>query len=174
MPWLLAPPGYQQPSYWLSVTYMRKDLNYLCHIQPAMSHASEGQRNRLLTFVYAEIILPSFEFRSREIIHQHASATGDYIQSAYIGKNFFIENFKSLPKPNLVDFLYILDTSKTSWFRSFSMKITRGVCGRCRHCGPVHLVVCIPRLRNRKVLLLYMHNLTTVSYGSFAEVFLSV
>ena len=54
------------------------------------------------------------------------------------------------------------------------MKITRGVCDQCRHCGPVHLVVCIPRLRNHKVLLLNMHNLTTVSYESFAEVFLSV
>ena len=88
-------------------------------LQPAMSHASEGQRNRLLTFVNAEIILPGFEFRSRKIIHQHASATGDYIQRAYIGKNFFIENFKELPKPNLMNFLYILGTSKTSWFREF-------------------------------------------------------
>ena len=78
-----------------------------------MSHASEGPRNRLLTtFVNAEIILASFEFSSRGIIHQQASAMGDYIQSAYIGKNVFIENFKELPKPNLMDFLYILIQAK--------------------------------------------------------------
>ena len=173
MPWLLASPGYQQPSYWLSVSYMKEDLNYPCHIQPAMSHASEGPRNRLLTFVNAEIILPSFEFSSRGIIHQHVSAMGDYIRSAYIRKNVFIENFKELPKPNLMDFLYILDTSKTSWFGSFNMQTTSDVWGRCRHCGPVHLVVCIPRLRSHKILLL-LHHLTTVSYGSFADVFLSI
>ena len=37
MPWLLASPGHQQQWYWLcklsrSLSYMRKDFNYLCHI----------------------------------------------------------------------------------------------------------------------------------------------
>ena len=39
MPWLLTSPGYQQPWYWLPVcricrswSYLRKDINYLCHI----------------------------------------------------------------------------------------------------------------------------------------------
>ena len=35
MPWLLVPPGHQQPWYWLceigrSLSYMGKDFNYLC------------------------------------------------------------------------------------------------------------------------------------------------
>ena len=37
MPWLLASPGHRQPWYWLfrigrSMSYLRKDFNYLCHI----------------------------------------------------------------------------------------------------------------------------------------------
>ena len=37
MPWLLSSPGHQQPWYWLcgigrSLSYLRKDFNYLCHI----------------------------------------------------------------------------------------------------------------------------------------------
>ena len=38
MPWLLASPGHQQPWYWLckiskSRSYMRKDFNYLWHVE---------------------------------------------------------------------------------------------------------------------------------------------
>ena len=37
MPWLLTSPGHQQPWYWLcrickSLSYLRKDFKYLCHI----------------------------------------------------------------------------------------------------------------------------------------------
>ena len=37
MPWLLTSPGHQHPCYWLcrickSYSYVRKDSNYLCHI----------------------------------------------------------------------------------------------------------------------------------------------
>ena len=37
MPWLLASPGHQHPWCWLcklgkSLSYMRKDFNYLCHV----------------------------------------------------------------------------------------------------------------------------------------------
>ena len=38
MPWLLTPPGHQQPWYWLcrickSWSYSRKDFKYLCHME---------------------------------------------------------------------------------------------------------------------------------------------
>ena len=37
MPWLLTSPGHQHPCYWIyrigkSYSYLRKDSNYLCHI----------------------------------------------------------------------------------------------------------------------------------------------
>ena len=37
MPWLLSSQGHQQPWYWLckigvSLSYLRKDFNYLCHV----------------------------------------------------------------------------------------------------------------------------------------------
>ena len=37
MPWLLSSPGHQQPCYWLcrigrSLSFWRKDFNYLCHV----------------------------------------------------------------------------------------------------------------------------------------------
>ena len=37
MPWLLTSPGHQQPWYWLyricrSLSYLREDFKYLCHI----------------------------------------------------------------------------------------------------------------------------------------------
>ena len=37
MPWLLASPGHQHPWYWpcrigRSLSYLRKDFNYLCHV----------------------------------------------------------------------------------------------------------------------------------------------
>ena len=40
MSWLLASPGHQQPWYWLcrmgrSLSYLRKDINHLCHINVA-------------------------------------------------------------------------------------------------------------------------------------------
>ena len=43
MPWLLTSPGYQQPWYWLyricrSFSYLRKDFEYLCHINAEEWH----------------------------------------------------------------------------------------------------------------------------------------
>ena len=43
MPWLLTLPGYQQPWYWLCrigrfLSYLRKDFNYLCHINVEKWH----------------------------------------------------------------------------------------------------------------------------------------
>ena len=43
LPWLLASPGHQQPWYWLCrigrpLSYMRKYLNYLCHINAREWH----------------------------------------------------------------------------------------------------------------------------------------
>ena len=43
MPWLLTSPGHQQPWYWLyricrSWSYLRKDFNYLCHINVEQWH----------------------------------------------------------------------------------------------------------------------------------------
>ena len=43
MPCLLASPGHQQPWYWLrrigrSLSYLRKDFNYLCHINVVEWH----------------------------------------------------------------------------------------------------------------------------------------
>ena len=43
MPWLLVLTGHQQPWYWLfeigrSLSYMRKDFNYLCHVNVEQWH----------------------------------------------------------------------------------------------------------------------------------------
>ena len=43
MPWLLVSTGHQQPWYWLfeigrSLSYMRKDFNYLCHVNVEQWH----------------------------------------------------------------------------------------------------------------------------------------
>ena len=43
MSWLFASPGHQQPWYWLSrigrsLSYLRKDFNYLCHINGEELH----------------------------------------------------------------------------------------------------------------------------------------
>ena len=43
IPWLLPSPGHQQPWYWLcklgrSLSYMRKDFNYICHINEEEWH----------------------------------------------------------------------------------------------------------------------------------------
>ena len=43
MPWLLSSPEHQQPWYWLcrigrSLSYLRKDFNYLCHINVEKWH----------------------------------------------------------------------------------------------------------------------------------------
>ena len=43
MPWLLTSPAHQQPWYWLCrigrfLSYLRKDFNYLCHINVEKWH----------------------------------------------------------------------------------------------------------------------------------------
>ena len=43
MPWLLASPGHQQPWYWLhriirSLSFLRKEFNYLCHVNMEQWH----------------------------------------------------------------------------------------------------------------------------------------
>ena len=74
MPWLLSSPGHQQPWYWLcriasSLTYLRKNFNYLCHINAEEWHKiwiyvyvlSEKFRMQILKFFSYSLIL----FQSR-------------------------------------------------------------------------------------------------------------
>ena len=56
MPWLLSSPGHQQPWYWLyriqrSLSYLRKDFKYLCHINVLKWHK-----------MYVYVYVPSEKF----------------------------------------------------------------------------------------------------------------
>ena len=54
MPWLLASPGHQHPWYWLCRTstflsYLRKNFNYLCHV-----NVTEWHKTQIHIFVPSE------------------------------------------------------------------------------------------------------------------------
>ena len=72
MPWLLASPGHQHPWYWpcrigRSVPYLRKDFNYLCHINVEEWHKMwiyvyVPSRARINSWIELELIINSIQF----------------------------------------------------------------------------------------------------------------